>query len=254
MEDVFDGERRSYDEEAVVELQDEDATDQESSSEDETSAAPHQEFKPGSKRHQRTQSLEEAVEIPQTKRLNRPQTLDEMSATARGEEKFEAAYVVDSVGEMPTTFKSAMASSNAAKWKEACDSEKYGVDYEETFAPVAKFTSIRIFLGLAVKYNLTVHQMDVKTAFLNGLLDEDIYMVQPEGYTDEERPDYVCHLKRSLYGLKQSPRMWNQTIVHAQFHASGGKRSNAGNALAERASCEEASDYEQLEHRCFRSS
>ncbi|GMF40006.1 unnamed protein product [Phytophthora lilii] len=54
--------------------------------------------------------------------------------------------------------------------------------------------------------------MDVKTAFLNGLLDEDIYMVQPDGYTDEERPDYVCHLKRSLYGLKQSPRMWNQTI------------------------------------------
>ncbi|GMF51253.1 unnamed protein product [Phytophthora lilii] len=49
--------------------------------------------------------------------------------------------------------------------------------------------------------------MDVKTAFLNGLLDEDIYMVQPEGYTDEERPDYVCHLKRSLYGLKQSSRM-----------------------------------------------
>ncbi|GMG39212.1 unnamed protein product [Aspergillus oryzae] len=266
MEDVFDGGRRSYDEEVVVELRDEDATDRESSSEDETeeSAAPHQDFEPGSKRHQRTQSLEEAVEIPRTKRQSRPQTLEEMSATASGEEEFEAAYVVDSVGEMPTTFKSAMESSNAAKWKDACDSEvdslrknktwtlvplpqgrkaigcrwvfrikenqageierfkarlvakgfsqKYGVDYEETFAPVAKFTSIRILLSLAAKYNLTVHQMDVKTAFLNGLLDEDIYMVQPEGYTDEERPDYVCHLKRSLYGLKQSPRMWNQTI------------------------------------------
>ena len=54
--------------------------------------------------------------------------------------------------------------------------------------------------------------MDVKTVFLNGSLDEDIYMVQPDGYVDEERPDHVCHLKRSLYGLKQSPRMWNQTI------------------------------------------
>ncbi|GMF35686.1 unnamed protein product [Phytophthora lilii] len=54
--------------------------------------------------------------------------------------------------------------------------------------------------------------MEVKTAFLNGLLDEDIDMVQPDGYTDEERPDYVCHLKRSVYGLKQSPRLWNQTI------------------------------------------
>ncbi|KAG3045216.1 hypothetical protein PC122_g24659 [Phytophthora cactorum] len=54
--------------------------------------------------------------------------------------------------------------------------------------------------------------MDVKTAFLNGLLDEDIYMAQPDGYIDEVHPDYVCKLKRSLYGLKQSPRMWNKTI------------------------------------------
>ncbi|KAG2759912.1 Retrovirus-related Pol polyprotein from transposon TNT 1-94 [Phytophthora cactorum] len=54
--------------------------------------------------------------------------------------------------------------------------------------------------------------MDVKTTFLNGLLDKDIYMVQPDGYKDEEHPDYVCQLQRSLYGLKQSPRMWNQTI------------------------------------------
>ena len=54
--------------------------------------------------------------------------------------------------------------------------------------------------------------MDVNTAFLNGVLDEDIYMAQPDGYVDEARPDHVCKLKRSLYGLKQSPRMWNQTI------------------------------------------
>ncbi|PSE80603.1 hypothetical protein C7G70_19195, partial [Acinetobacter baumannii] len=90
--------------------------------------------------------------------------------------------------------------------------QKFGIDYEETFAPVAKFTSIRMLLSLAAKYNLTVHQMDVKTAFLNGWLDEDIYMVQPDGYVDEAHPDFVCKLKRSLYGLKQSPRMWNQTI------------------------------------------
>ncbi|KAG4038241.1 hypothetical protein PC123_g26197 [Phytophthora cactorum] len=91
-------------------------------------------------------------------------------------------------------------------------SQKYGIDYDETFAPVAKLTSIRTLLSLAAKYNLTVHQMDVKTAFLNGSLDKDIYMVQPDGYKDEEHPDYVCQLQRSLYGLKQSPRMWNQTI------------------------------------------
>ena len=72
---------------------------------------------------------------------------------------------------------------------------------------MAKFTSIRIVLSLAAKYGLKLHQMDVKTAFLNGELDEDIYMEQPDGYVDEDHPDYVCKLKRSLYGLKQSPRM-----------------------------------------------
>ena len=78
--------------------------------------------------------------------------------------------------------------------------------------PVAKFTSIRILLILPTKYNLTMHEMDVKTAFLNGWLNEDIYMVQPDGYVNEAHLDFVCKLKRLLYGLKQSPRMWNQTI------------------------------------------
>ncbi|KAG3124594.1 hypothetical protein PI126_g23176 [Phytophthora idaei] len=65
---------------------------------------------------------------------------------------------------------------------------------------------------MAAKYGLKLHQMDVKAALLNGLLDEDIYMAQPDGYVDEDHPDYVCKLKRSLCGLKQSPRMWNQAI------------------------------------------
>lgn len=90
--------------------------------------------------------------------------------------------------------------------------QKYGVDYEETFASVAKFTSIRSLFSLAAKYGLAVHQMDVNMAFLNGSLEEDIFMMQPDGYKSQEHPDHVCHLKRSLYGLKQSPRMWNQTI------------------------------------------
>uniref|UniRef100_A0AAV1TFV9 Reverse transcriptase Ty1/copia-type domain-containing protein n=1 Tax=Peronospora matthiolae TaxID=2874970 RepID=A0AAV1TFV9_9STRA len=65
---------------------------------------------------------------------------------------------------------------------------------------------------MAAKYGLMLHQMDVKTAFLNGSLDEDIYMDQPAGYLDKKQLDYVCKLKRSLYGLNESPRMWNQTI------------------------------------------
>ncbi|KAG6590647.1 Gag-Pol polyprotein [Phytophthora cinnamomi] len=254
MEDVFDGGRRKYATKEVViglpDEDDEDATDEETPSESdedgsEDEAARDEDFEPGSKRHPRTQSLEEAVEVPRAKRYapqNGRSTLDEMSAAAQESQDFEAAYVVDSVGEMPTTFKSAMESSDAAKWKEACDSEydsllknktwkwchcrrdarpsatdgwfsqKYGIDYDETFAPVAKFTSIRAVLSLAAKYGLKLHQMDVKTAFLNGGLDEEIYMVQPDGYVDEDHPDYVCKLKQSLYGLKQSPRMWNKTI------------------------------------------
>ncbi|OWY95693.1 Copia type Polyprotein, partial [Phytophthora megakarya] len=174
----------------VLEDEDDEDTDEEDSSEyeeDEEEAVRYEDVEPGSKRHQRTQSLEEAVEVPRAKRYasqNGRSTLDEMSAAAQESQDFEAAFVVDS----------------------------HGIDYDETFAPVAKFTSIRVLLSLAAKYNLTVHQMDVKTAFLNGLLDEDIYMAQPDGFIDSIHPDYVCKLKRSLYGLKQSPRMWNKTI------------------------------------------
>ena len=77
---------------------------------------------------------------------------------------------------------------------------------------MAKFASIRIILSIAAQYKLVLHQMDVKTAFLNGLLEEEIYMKQPDGFVDPKHPDHVCKLKRALYGLKQSPRMWNQTI------------------------------------------
>ncbi|CEG39832.1 reverse partial [Plasmopara halstedii] len=90
--------------------------------------------------------------------------------------------------------------------------QKYGIDYEEIFAPVAKFTSIRFLLSLSAKYNLTIHQMDVKTAFLNGELEENIFMAQPEGYVSASHPDHVCKLKRSLYGFKQSSRMWNKNV------------------------------------------
>jgi hypothetical protein len=84
-------------------------------------------------------------------------------------------------------------------------SQVEGVDYEETFSPMAKMASIRLLLALAIAYDLEVEQMDVKTTFLHSELKEEIFMKQPEGFVVEGREDMVCWLKRSLYGLKQSP-------------------------------------------------
>jgi transposase InsO family protein len=86
--------------------------------------------------------------------------------------------------------------------------QRKGVDYDEIFSPVVRMTSIRLILGLAASLNLEIEQMDVKTAFLHGDLEEEIYMEQPEGFLVKGKEDYVCKLKKSLYGLKQAPRQW----------------------------------------------
>ena len=78
----------------------------------------------------------------------------------------------------------------------------------KTFSPVAKFTSIRIISSLTAYYDLELHQMDVKTAFLNGTLDEEIYMNQPDGFVEKGNEGKVCKLNRSIYGLKQASRQW----------------------------------------------
>jgi hypothetical protein len=90
-------------------------------------------------------------------------------------------------------------------------SQTAGIDYTETFSPVARFDSIRAVLSVAAAEKLNLHQFDVKTAFLYGTIDELIYMQQPEGF--EDGTDRVCMLKKSLYGLKQSPRCWNVTFT-----------------------------------------
>ncbi|KAL5842405.1 hypothetical protein ACOSQ3_013008 [Xanthoceras sorbifolium] len=87
-------------------------------------------------------------------------------------------------------------------------SQRKGIDFDEIFSPVVKMTSIRAVLGLAASLDLEVEQMDVKTAFLHGDLEEEIYMEQPEGFKQKGNEDYVCRLKKSLYGLKQAPRQW----------------------------------------------
>lgn len=87
-------------------------------------------------------------------------------------------------------------------------SQKAGVDFEEIFSPVVKMSSIRFVLGLTASLDLEVEQMDVKTAFLHGELDKEMYMVQTEGFKVKGKEDHVCKLKKSLYGLKQAPRLW----------------------------------------------
>ncbi|GKC28368.1 retrovirus-related pol polyprotein from transposon TNT 1-94 [Tanacetum coccineum] len=90
--------------------------------------------------------------------------------------------------------------------------QEEGLDFEESFAPVARLEAIRIFIANAASKNMTVYQMDVKTAFLNGELKEEVYVHQPEGFVDPERPHHVYRLKKALYGLKQAPRAWYDTL------------------------------------------
>jgi hypothetical protein len=87
-------------------------------------------------------------------------------------------------------------------------SQKEGIDYEETFAPVARYTSIRTITALATKMKCKLHQMDVKTTFLNGVIKEEMYIEQPQGFEVEDMKTHVCKLKKALYGLKQASRAW----------------------------------------------
>ncbi|KAJ9561453.1 hypothetical protein OSB04_006613 [Centaurea solstitialis] len=93
--------------------------------------------------------------------------------------------------------------------------QQAGIDYDETFAPVARIEAIRIFLAYAAHKNFTVYQMDVKTAFLNGELKEEVYVSQLEGFVDRTKPTHVYILDKALYGLKQAPRAWYDHLSNA---------------------------------------
>ncbi|GKE75873.1 retrovirus-related pol polyprotein from transposon TNT 1-94 [Tanacetum coccineum] len=86
--------------------------------------------------------------------------------------------------------------------------QKEGIDFEESFAPVARLEDVRLFVTYAAHKSFPVYQMDVKTTFLYGPLKEEVYVNQPEGFIDPHHPDQVYHLKKALYGLKQAPRAW----------------------------------------------
>ena len=107
-------------------------------------------------------------------------------------------------------------------------SQVYGRDYFETFAPTARLTSIRLLMQFTVQYDLIIHQMDVKTAYLNANIDCDIYLQQPKGF--EQGENKVCHLNKSIYGLKQSGKLWNK-LIHAFLTDNSFQRSSVDHCL-----------------------
>lgn len=108
--------------------------------------------------------------------------------------------------------------------------QSYGIDYLETFAPVAKLNTIRIIFSIAVNLDWKLVQLDIKNAFLNGELNELVYMDIPSGYETIETKGKICKLKRSIYGLKQSPRAWFSKFT-AVVRSYGFKQDNSDHTL-----------------------
>ena len=105
-----------------------------------------------------------------------------------------------------------------------------GLDFDETFSPVGRLEAIKIFLSFACHKRFKFYQMDVKLDFLNGDLNEEVYMEQPEGFKLSDNPDLVCKLKKDLYGLKQAPRAWYQRL-DTYLKEKGFKRGTTDNNL-----------------------
>ncbi|GJY51966.1 copia protein [Tanacetum coccineum] len=102
---------------------------------------------------------------------------------------------------------------NKARLVDQGYNQQEGIDYDETYAPVARLESIRILLAYARALDFKLYQMDVKSAFLNGFINEEVYVTQPSGFIDFAKPNYVYKLKKALYGLKQAPKAWYDQLI-----------------------------------------
>ncbi|GKC83357.1 retrovirus-related pol polyprotein from transposon TNT 1-94, partial [Tanacetum coccineum] len=107
---------------------------------------------------------------------------------------------------IPTIVHTAATNSEHARLVPRGYRQEERIDFEESFAPVARLDAIRIFLAYVAHINMIVYQMDVKTAFLNGILREEVYVSQSDGFVDKDNLNHVYKLKKALYGLKQAPR------------------------------------------------
>ena len=92
-------------------------------------------------------------------------------------------------------------------------SQMEGIDYEETFTPIFRLESTRILLAIACSFRIKLYQMDVNSAFLNGILSEEVYVEQPKGFEDPKSPNHVYKLKKALHGLKHAPRAWYERLT-----------------------------------------
>ena len=91
--------------------------------------------------------------------------------------------------------------------------QRPGVAFHATFSPVVKRTTVRIVLSVALRHNWHLCQRDVNDAFLQGNLEEEVYMAQPPGFTSEDKPMHICRLRKAIYGLKQAPRAWYNALT-----------------------------------------
>ena len=132
----------------------------------------------------------EIVTLPEDKHVVGGRWVYAVKAQPDGKQRYKARYVAQGFSQIP------------------------GRDYIETFAPTAKMTTVRMLMQIAAEFDFVLHQLDVRTAYLNAPLDKEIYMAQPEGYEQfcDGEVKMVCKLRKSLYGLKQSGRLWNLVL------------------------------------------